>query len=953
MGMITVVQKGCRQVVADTFGRRFMDVPVAERRRCITGYHLRHVIEGIVRGITAREIRHYYGGSGAATTEHMMLLPRLPQNWLFTVREQYTVLGYAVHEICHQLYTEFGIMEQIFPGMDEPGFKATNPQKHLKAFWNAVEDYRIEKICRTLFPGFPNYIDVTRDHSARKFVERVANGEYTAANLSNPFFLGAVAVTWNGAELNSYRTQAPALALEAINPKLRDWVMSWSSDLAQVSIVMDSLDLARRMVDDLYGQMADRSASDAPPESDEPQQDDDQQDDDQQDDDQQDDDQQDDDQQDDDQQDDDQQDDTASDGNDDGDEAGDPGTTSADDDHAASAGSKSGQDDEEQDPQVADDQDGAAEDNQVADDVNDKQSLEDDDESGAGSHEDHVDEDDAARSDQAGDDSMPEEVDGDEDQAEAKTEGKSCGDINEEADDATDTAADDDEQTDDKPGDAGHEDDQPQQDVADTGGQDQQDDAASDDQDQPGDDAQSDAGQDGQNGQDHDDAIADDVGSDAQADPVPQTGPDTSSQAGTDTGPAGDEDAKDDSKTDTSSGDAHDGVDADRSPVEPGGSGSSQKTSGSGEDTGSAEDGSDAGGAAADAPDGTFQPEEPEDLTDRELDFDDGGSQDKQQKPPRPNLDLEDSDDEGDPEAADLDIDDIRKAMDKVEDPEAEDATSVPPQDIGQSPDQEGESDEGRRIRRDAITKAGAERYAALRASLGGPALRSAGIVRRMLQSRSTTRIARGREEGDLDFERVVGMALGDSSIYHQMSRKIEVNTAISLLLDNSWSMNGHALEVCQKTAIVLDQAVTGTRTAIEITGFTSEFMTGKVRLYQYRTFEQKGNAAAASLGNMTDVQKGGTPVAVPIYDAVRRLAPRPEERKLMIIVSDGEAEDPSESADAYAIAVSMGITVVGISIGSPQNLAAMREWCGIAYGIADVEELPQALTQIVQETMR
>jgi len=970
MGMITVVQKGRRQVVTDTFGRPFMDVPVAERRRCITGHHLRHVIEGIVRGITAKEITHYYGGSGAATTEHMMLLPRLPQNWLFTVREQYTVLGYAVHEICHQLYTEFGIMERIFPGLNEPHFKPTNPQKHLKAFWNAVEDYRIEKICRTLFPGFPNYIDVTRDHSARKFLQRVENGEYTAANLSNPFFLGAVAVTWNGAELNRYRTQVPSLALAAINPKLRDWVMSWSPDLAKVSIVMDSLDLAQQMVDDLYKQMEDRSAPQPPPESDEPQQDEDSQPDDQNDDqsddrqdnDQQSDDQQSDDQQSDDQQSDDQQsDDQQSDGQDQdapGDDEGDiPGTTSADDDRAGETGTGPVDDDampEDTNKQADPDADDTTEDGRDPKD-GDAPETGNDEDHGDGERPDPAEDDASGASGPETDGKGDDETDGRQNQA---TTGQDAEDTDEGAkSDSGDEVGDEPAERNDEP--AEHHD----QDGDDQAGEDQPADGneaedndgndSAEDHDQQADGPGSDDAQTGPDTGELDDAVADDAAAGGQDDPESQK-PDISSQGGTDPSHATD-DVQDAGQGDDLDGNTTD--DADAAPTPPqGGGGAGGKQAPTSTDVESSEDGqATAGGAGTGAPDGTFQPEEPEDLSKRDLDFDDGDgeSDEGKQKPQRPGLDLEKDDDEGDPEAADLDIDDIRKALDKVEDPEAEDPATVSPEDIGQAQDPKGETDQQRNLRRDKVTKAGAERYAALRASLGGPAMRSAGIVRRMLQSRSTTRIARGREEGDLDFERVVGMALGDSSIYRQMTRKIQVNTAISLLLDNSYSMDGHALAVCQQTAIVLDQSVTGTRTAIEITGFTSEFLTGKVRLYQYRTFEQKGNAAAASLGNMTKVQKGGTPVAVPIYDAVRRLTPRPEERKLMIIVSDGEAEDPSQSADAYAIAESMGITVVGISIGSPQNLTAMRQWCRIAHGIADIEELPQALTQIVQEILR
>jgi hypothetical protein len=572
--------------------------------------------------------------------------------------------------------------------------------------------------------------------------------------------------------------------------------------------------------------------------------------------------------------------------------------------------------------------------------------MADGDATGTRAGEDHVDDEDDADGDardDVGNAPVPETEDDGDDQDDGKQDQATPGDDAEaDAEDGAEPCPDGSGETSDEIAERGKEDDGDQ-----AAGED-----GSDDSDQQGDPSASDDERTGPDTGQHDDGIADDAASDGQDAPGTGKEPDTFSQGGTDTPPAAD-DAQDAEKGNASDEGPTDEAEASPTPPQGSASAGGQQGPTSSDDDESGDGQADAGGGGAGVPDGTFQPEEPEDLSQRDLELDDGDGDEGQQKPRRPSLDIDENDDEGDPEAADLDIDDIRKALEKVEDPEAEDPSSVAPEDIGQSQDPEEESDAARNLRRDAVTKAGAERYAMLRASLGGPAMRSAGIVRRMLQSRSTTRIARGREEGDLDFERVVGMALGDSSIYRQMTRKIQVNTAISLLLDNSYSMDGHALAVCQQTAIVLDQSVTGTRTAIEITGFTSEFLTGKVRLYQYRTFEQKGNAAAASLVNMTKVQKGGTPVAVPIYDAVRRLTPRPEERKLMIVVSDGEAEDPSESADACAIAESMGITVVGISIGSPHNLVAMRQWCRIAHGIADIEELPQALTQIVQEILR
>ena len=166
--------------------------------------------------------------------------------------------------------------------------------------------------------------------------------------------------------------------------------------------------------------------------------------------------------------------------------------------------------------------------------------------------------------------------------------------------------------------------------------------------------------------------------------------------------------------------------------------------------------------------------------------------------------------------------------------------------------------------------------------------------------------------------------------------------------MDNSISMRGNPIEVCQKAAIVLDSAISGTGTDLEITGFTGSDCNPVI--YQYRRFGQRSQAAAASLGAMTDVSMGGTPVSVPILEAHRHLMAHKAPRKIMIIISDGAASDPQRAKEAHDVAVATGCIVFGIGIG-PQGMA-IGHWCANCQVIQDIEELPTALSTIVQHAM-
>ena len=238
--------------------------------------------------------------------------------------------------------------------------------------------------------------------------------------------------------------------------------------------------------------------------------------------------------------------------------------------------------------------------------------------------------------------------------------------------------------------------------------------------------------------------------------------------------------------------------------------------------------------------------------------------------------------------------------------------------------------------------------YAELKRNIGSPGARTAGVVRRLLAARDQTRIRRNLEHGRLDLKRLVPIVNNSPNIYKEKSTRRDVNTAVSILVDNSYSMKGHAIQVCQKAAIVLDSAIAGTGTDLEITGFTGSECNPVI--YQYRRFGQRSQAAAASLGSMDQVDMGGTPVSVPILEAHRNLMAHKAPRKIMIIISDGAASDAARAREAHDVAVATGCIVLGIGIG---DLGAhIGNWCSNHQVIADINELPDALAMIVQRAM-
>lgn len=718
------LSKAQAALLMDTFGLAPESMTPIERRSAVSGYDLRHRIEAMVAGISKKPIRHVYKGDGAATAPGLMILPRIVATSLFPMRHVRILLGYTAHEISHQLKTDFKLLDELIAN---PSYEKRKKQQ-IKEFWNAIEDYRIEKLVKREYPGFHVYIDDTRDFSAKRFCERVDAGLVPPMGLANPYRIGSVALTWIGAELNAYRTRAPREALNRLEPNLLAWLESWGPDMAKVDTCQEALDLAVVIVEEL-----DRLRQND--------QDD-----------------------------------------DDGEEGGAPNPN----------------------------QSGKTKD------------------SGSGK---------GSKNQKKSDDKK--------DDANAEKNGKSPDENDGET----------------KPGD-------PAEDEEQGAG-----DASPD---------ESDASQDG------------DAGDDGAG----------SGEEGRDQGKDGD--------------DASDG-------------------SGGGEN---GEDGSDPTDGGSSGADGEEDGQDsPGDGGDDSEDRSDQGGNGK----PRPQLKVEDGSEQSEAEAADLEIEELAKVINSMKGPEAKDPAVTDEKDIA------GQMATTDAARLQNISR-GQVAYGQIRREVGAPAARAAGILRRLLQSTARRTWQGGMEEGELDFGRIVGMTRGDQDIYRQRQVRTSVNTAVSLLLDNSGSMGGHPIRMCQETAVVLDMAIQGSKTNIEITGFTGA--AEHPVLYRYRAFGQKGQAASASLGNMDTVQLGGTPVSTPLLEAWRRLSQQKEPRRILIVVSDGGADynDVQAARQAHDFIVSQGCAILGIAIGHDQ---AMSNWCDNVQAVRSIEDLPIALTNLVKEALK
>jgi cobaltochelatase CobT len=205
-------------------------------------------------------------------------------------------------------------------------------------------------------------------------------------------------------------------------------------------------------------------------------------------------------------------------------------------------------------------------------------------------------------------------------------------------------------------------------------------------------------------------------------------------------------------------------------------------------------------------------------------------------------------------------------------------------------------------------------------ASLGGVVTRLANRLQRRLMAQQARSWDFDQEEGLLDAARLARVI---ASPGHSLSYKIErdtefKDTVVSLLIDNSGSMRGRPISIAATCADVLARTLERCGVATEILGFTTRGWKGgqsremwlaegrpplpgrlnDLRHIIYKRADQPYRHARKSLGLMMreGVLKENIDGEALLW-AHNRLLARPEERRILLVISDGAPVDDSTAS--------------------------------------------------------
>ena len=260
-------------------------------------------------------------------------------------------------------------------------------------------------------------------------------------------------------------------------------------------------------------------------------------------------------------------------------------------------------------------------------------------------------------------------------------------------------------------------------------------------------------------------------------------------------------------------------------------------------------------------------------------------------------------------------------------------------------------------------------------ASLGGVVTRLANRLQRRLMAQQARSWDFDQEEGLLDAARLARVIVSPA---HSLSYKIEretefKDTVVSLLIDNSGSMRGRPISIAATSADILARTLERCGVATEVLGFTTRGWKGgqsrehwlsegrpphpgrlnDLRHIIYKRADEPYRHARRSLGLM--MREGLLKENIDgeaLLWAHQRLIGRPEERRILLVISDGApVDDSTASANGGTYLEKHLRQVIGwIETRSSVELAAIgighdvTRYYARAVTIMDAEQLGGAL---------
>lgn len=200
---------------------------------------------------------------------------------------------------------------------------------------------------------------------------------------------------------------------------------------------------------------------------------------------------------------------------------------------------------------------------------------------------------------------------------------------------------------------------------------------------------------------------------------------------------------------------------------------------------------------------------------------------------------------------------------------------------------------------------------------------------------------------GKLCPQRLHGLAVHNPRVFLKRGEKRQVSTAVHLLLDCSGSMSGARMELasraCYAVALALEQC---RGVNVGVTAFPGNDTRPGITVAPILRHGERVHHKFSMSGT------GYTPLAEALWWVMQRMCPLKEERKVILILSDGSPDSVPAAQHALQQAVALGFEVMGLGI-QDNNLALLLPPLGMpTRTIHDLPELAPAMFDMLQKTL-
>ena len=221
-----------------------------------------------------------------------------------------------------------------------------------------------------------------------------------------------------------------------------------------------------------------------------------------------------------------------------------------------------------------------------------------------------------------------------------------------------------------------------------------------------------------------------------------------------------------------------------------------------------------------------------------------------------------------------------------------------------------------------------------------------------LLEAQARTRKTHSRSGRRLDARRVHRLKVGDTRLFERKRSEQGVNTAISLLVDVSGSMQAKVEDKALPSGVDVRRIMLASQGAWSVTEALKGAKGVSTGVIAFDDMAQElkplGRDGAYRHGPFV-YPNGTTRTDSAVMRAMQQLLPAREDRKILLVLTDGAPDDALKTREAFRLARQSGVETLVLGIGKlVLSLGADEEAT-----LDDISQLPQTMLRMLERRLK